>query len=198
MKLFSIMVMRWFPDKAPLVLSSVYELGSFGYFQRGSVKEVALFVSREVVQRSKQGDRQSVLHKEYVCHAQVTAQGLAVAIITDKEYPARVAYSLLFKCLDEFMRAQTNWSNIQNDSDLQVPALQQLLTKYQNPNDADPVSRIQKDLEDTKQIILKSIDDLLASGEKLETLAEKSQDLSFQSKAFLKNSEKLNSCCVIL
>jgi len=64
--------------------------------------------------------------------------------------------------------------------------------------EADKIMKIQKDLDATKDILVKSIDQLLERGEKLETLAQKSNDLSFQSKVFLEKSESLNSCCIIL
>ena len=49
MKVFSIILYRCFGQNLPIHLASVFELSSFGYFQRGSVKELANFVSREVV-----------------------------------------------------------------------------------------------------------------------------------------------------
>jgi synaptobrevin family protein YKT6 len=55
-----------------------------------------------------------------------------------------------------------------------------------------------QELDETKDILVKSIDQLLERGEKLESLAEKSNDLSFHSKAFMKQAESMNSCCVIL
>jgi synaptobrevin family protein YKT6 len=76
--------------------------------------------------------------------------------------------------------------------------IDQVLAKYQNPTEADKVLKIQKELEETKQIVVKNIDQLLERGEKLDDLAQKSNDLSFQSKAFASRAEDLNRCCVIL
>jgi len=207
MKLLSISLFRWNLEKPPMLLCSSFELNSFGYFQRSSVKELANFVGREVIERSKLGERQTVEHKEYLCHSHVLASApassdfsLAAAVIADSEYPSRVAFSFISKVLDEFLR-QYSWSDIQKverDTIMPMRGLDELLQKYQEPQKADPTAKIQKDLDETKEIIVKTIDQLLLRGEKLEVLAEKSQDLSFQSKAFLKQSEKLNSCCIIL
>jgi synaptobrevin family protein YKT6 len=37
-------------------------LSAFGYFQRSTVKEMLLFVSRTIVKRTQPGQRQSVEH----------------------------------------------------------------------------------------------------------------------------------------
>ncbi len=64
-------------NSAPFMLASAFALDSFGFFQRGSVKEVCIFVSREVVQRSTAGQMLSVKHLNYMAHTRVTADGLA-------------------------------------------------------------------------------------------------------------------------
>jgi len=198
MKVNSIVLLRWYddPKKTPNLLASVYELSSFGYFQRGSVREVALFVSREVVQRSKRGERQSITHQGYLCHVYVHPRGIGCAALTDVEYPQRVAFSLIQQAVESFLKDyELTFEVHTTDQDLRVPGLEALIQKYQDPQKADPVMKIQKDLEETKQILVKSIDQVLERGEKLETLAAKSNDLSFQSKAFMTNAEKMNKCC---
>jgi len=185
---------------APALLAAGYELSSFSYFQRGSVKEVANFVAREVLSRTAPGARNSVEHLEHYCHAYVSPSKLGGAVISDKEYPARVAYNLISKALEEFAKAypQANAETLTADTIMPLAALEPLLVSYQKPTEVDSVAKIQKDLDETKVILVKSIDQLLARGEKLDTLLDKSSDLSFQSRAFMKNSEKLNSCCTIL
>lgn len=84
------------------------------------------------------------------------------------------------------------------DSNLIVPALETLLKQYQDVNQVDAMSRIQKDIDETKEVMLNTLDKLLIRGEKLEELAQKSQDLSFQSKAFMKKSQDLNRCCTLV
>jgi len=198
MKVFSIIILRWYedPKKPSNVLSSAYELSSFSYFQRGSVKEVALFVSREVAQRSKKGERQSISHQGYMCHSFVHPAEVSCALLTDNDYPQRVAFNLCNLAVDNFLKEyEGSFKTYTTDQDLKVAGLDALLTKYQDPEKADPVMKMQRDLEDTKQILVKSIDQILERGEKLENLAAKSQDLSFQSKAFMTNAEKMNKCC---
>jgi synaptobrevin family protein YKT6 len=65
----------------------------------------------------------------------------------------------------------------------------------QDPVAADKLTKIQKDLDETKVILHQTIDSVLRRGEKLDTLVEKSADLSLASKMFAKQASKTNSCC---
>lgn len=203
MKVYSVMLFRWLPlveAPHPALLSSACELSSFGMFQRSGAKEVFLFVSREVTGRSQPGQRQCVLHQGHVCCVQVRQDGLACAVVSDQEYPTRVAFGLVAQALDDFCKAvpEDQWKKVTKDAAFNVGALDTLLAKYQDPQSADKLEAIKKDLDETKAIMMKSIDQLLERGEKLENLTAKSEDLSFQSKAFLNRSEDLNRCCILI
>jgi synaptobrevin family protein YKT6 len=206
MKIISCIIMRQVSGKSPVLLSAAYELSIFGFFQRSGVKEIALFVSREVIQRSKRGEMQSVKHKEYIAHCQILANGLGCCVLSDEEYPQRVAFLLIREAFDMFLKqydteemsAKTGWKTTEKDLSLNVTGLDSLLVKYQNPSEADKITKIKKEIEETKAIVIKTIEELMERGEKLEDLAQKSNDLSLQSKAFMKESEKLNRCCIIL
>ncbi|XP_039123125.1 VAMP-like protein YKT61 isoform X5 [Dioscorea cayenensis subsp. rotundata] len=50
-----------------------------------------------------------------------------------------------------------------------------------DPAEADKLLRIQRDLDETKIILHKTIDGVLAQGEKLDSLVEKNSDLSVAS-----------------
>lgn len=200
-KVVALVVMRFIErGKLPVLLGSSFELSSFGFFQKGSVREVATFVAREVVQRSDRGELESVKHREYVCHCQIFQNNLAVCALSDDEYPQRVAFSLIQQAADLFQRQYeaSKWNTAEKDQSMTVTGLDALLLKFQDPSEADKILKIKKDLEETKTIVYKSIEQMLERGDRLEDLASKSNDLSFQSKAFMKQAEKMNSCCLIL
>jgi len=185
----------------PVLLSTCYELSSFGFFQRGGAQEICLFVSREVVHRSEPGTpAQSVKHQEYMCHSRITPAGLAVITVADDEYPSYVAFQLLKESLELFTQQhkETSWKGATQDISLTVTGLEDVLRRYQDPAEADKLMKIKRDLDDTQKIVIRSMDQLLERGEKLDDLIDISNDLSFQSKAFAKRAEDLNSCCVIL
>lgn len=200
MKVLSVIIMGVREGAPAVQLTTSFALDEFSFWTRGSVKEVACFVSREVLSRSKPGQMLSVEHKEYMCHARVTTNSLGVAVLADKEYPARVAFALIQETLDVFNKAynESQWQKFTADTALTVNGLDALLTKYQKPEEADKIMKVQKELDETTQVLKKTIDQLLERGEKIEVLAARSEDLSYQSKAFMTQSEKLNSCCSIL
>ena len=65
-----------------------------------------------------------------------------------------------------------------------MPELKEYLTKYQDPHQADSILRIQKELDETKIVLHKTIESVLQRGEKLDDLVAKSDGLSSQSKMF--------------
>lgn len=69
------------------------------------------------------------------------------------------------------------------------------LSVLQDPVAADKLTKIQKDLDETKVILHQTIDSVLRRGEKLDTLVDKSADLSLASQMFYKQARKTNSCC---
>jgi synaptobrevin family protein YKT6 len=69
-----------------------------------------------------------------------------------------------------------------------------LLQLYQNPSEADKLTKIQKNLDEVKDIMHKNIEEVLNRGETLDTLMDKSEDLSASSLTFYKQAKKTNSC----
>ena len=167
MKLYSIMMVRWLapPDAPhPALLSSAIELS----VSTSGAREVFLFVSREVTTRSRPGQRQYMLHQGHVCCVQTRPDGLACAVVTDQEYPTRVAFTLVAQAMDEFVRAvpEEAWKKATKDAELNAGPLETLLAKYQDPQQADKLEAIKKDLDETKAFIMKSIDQMLERGQK--------------------------------
>ncbi|XP_033633651.1 synaptobrevin homolog YKT6-like [Asterias rubens] len=197
MKLLAITVLYKGHPKV-VTLSSAYNLSSFGYFQKGSVQEYMKFTSRIVVERSTPGLRATVKEQEYSCHTYVRSDSLSGVVIADHEYPSRVAFTLLNKVLDEFSTENSarSWPTLAENS-VTFKQLDAYLAKYQDPAQADPMMRLQSDLDETKIIMHNTIDAMLQRGEKLDDLVAKSNDLSLQSKTFYKTAKKTNSCCVI-
>lgn len=159
------------------------------------------FFSKTFTKRTQPGQRQSITHETHVVHCYVRSDGLAGAVITDSEYPSRVAFVLLTQLLDEFSTSQGGesgkWKSVTVPESIVFPPLEEYLVKYQDPASADKVTKIQRDLDETTQILHKTIDSVLERGVKLDNLVERSDDLSKQSKMFYKQAKKTNSCCVI-
>jgi synaptobrevin homolog YKT6 len=186
-QLFSIIIYRWRERQTPIQLAAAYYLQNFNAFTRGSAKEILQFVSAQVVSHSKPGDRHGVIHKEHFCHVIIKQDQLAIAICTDKDYPQQVVNSLMLKCLDIFLNSHGDkWQTITSDTDL--PTIQLA--------EADPLLRINRDLKDTRDILIKSIDQLLEREEKLTDVLDKAERLSFQSRLFMQTAD--DRCCRLL
>ncbi|ETW06641.1 hypothetical protein H310_02832 [Aphanomyces invadans] len=200
MKIVAIQFLRAEQGEAePPILASAFDLNSFSYFKRSTVRDMINFFSRTFIKRTPKGQRQSIQHEEYNCHVYVRQDGLAGIVVCDQEYPPRVAFALMNKFLEEFHK-ETNgeWRTSPNAANPDWAPLVKALEDYQDPSKADKISAIQKELDETTAVLSKTIDSVLERGEKLDDLVQKSQDLSSQSKVFYKQAKKTNSCCVLM
>ncbi|PSN51198.1 Synaptobrevin YKT6 [Blattella germanica] len=194
-KLYALSVLFKGPNNA-IWLKSAYDLSNFSFFQRGSVQEFMAFVSKTIVERTQTAARQSVKEGEYMCHVYVRGDNLAGVLISDHDYPHRVAHTLITKVLDEFSITvpAANWP-VGTEATISFPQITNFLAKYQNPREADAMTKIQEELDETKIILHNTIEAVLERGEKIDDLVSKSEGLSIQSKAFYKTARKTNSCC---
>lgn len=162
------------------------------------MKEFMDFTSKILAERTGVSQRASVKQEDYMCHVYVRSDSLAGVLISDHEYPQRVAFTLLNKVLDEFTskHSSVTWPGVTDG--LPFPQAEEYLTKYQNPKEADAMTKLQSDLDETKIILHDTIDAVLQRGERLDDLVDKSEGLSMQSKTFYKTARKTNQCCLIL
>ncbi|VDD80451.1 unnamed protein product [Mesocestoides corti] len=199
MKLFSIQVL-YKGDTKPKQLQGVYELSSFSFFQRGSVQEFLDFTAKLVCERTAVCSRAAVQESEYFCHIFVRHDKLCAVVFSDHEYPQRVAQTLLTKTLEEFTTEYppSTWLTM-SAGGANMRKLGEYLVKYQDPRQADSLSRLQADVEDTTQILHQTLETLIERGEKLDDLVSKSEDLSSQSKLFYQtvSSRFGQNLCVI-
>ncbi|KAG0362137.1 synaptobrevin-like protein ykt6 [Gamsiella multidivaricata] len=201
MKLYSIFVIRNDTKPAKAIVDAK-DLASFGFFQRSSIGEFMTFMAQTIAEKTQPGQRQSIEDSNYVGHVYARAEGVAGVIVTDKEYPTRVAFGLLNKVLDEFLSRWPNnaaWtaSSSGQQQSISYPELQQYLVTYQDPKQGDTIMKVQRELDETKIILHKTIESVLERGEKMESLVERSDVLSSNSKMFYKQAKKQNACCAI-
>ena len=145
------------------------DLSSYSRFTRTSVGEFMSLFSKTVAERTRPGQRQDVEEQSYTFHAYARSEGVAGIIISDHEYPALVAHQLLGKVLDEFLSKfpRSSWAN--SNAEVPFPVLKEYLAKYQDPQNADGIMKIQKELDETKIVLHKTIESVLERGECLPT-----------------------------
>ncbi|KAG9038787.1 palmitoyltransferase [Tulasnella sp. JGI-2019a] len=217
MKIYSLAIISVPASGQAVSLTSASDLSSFSFYQRGSVAEFMTFFCKTVAERTKAGQRQSVQENNYTAH--VYNRGgpdpLCSVVVTDQEYPVRPAFSLLSKILDDFDATVPSESR-SDPSTISFPAINSYLSKYQDPKQADNIMKVQAELDETKIILVglscavaqlvsdvlriqhQTIESVLARGEKLDNLVDRSTALSQQSKMFYKTAKKQNSCCVVM
>jgi len=190
MKLFSLILFA-LPDGK--ILKSGYELSTFGWLTYSSVKQILTFVSKEAAIRchkTVQKNYVMVKEKEYICHVLLKNEE-AIVLVSDDEYPTLAAYSVLGKVWD--MLDHTNGISVAGSVEFGA-----LLKKYDDPNEANKLYKIQIELQETRTILIKTIDQLLEKGEKLDSIINKTDELSLQSKLLLDSAANLNKCHCIL
>ncbi|KAF2135720.1 uncharacterized protein K452DRAFT_238826 [Aplosporella prunicola CBS 121167] len=185
-------------QKPAVELCAERELSTYSRFTRTSVGEFMSLFSKTVAERTKPGERQDVEEQSYTFHAYGRTEGIAGIIITDHEYPALVAHQLLSKVVDEFLNKYPRNVFTVSDQECPMPELKEYIVKYQDPQQADSIMKIQKELDETKIVLHKTIESVLERGEKIDTLVAKSDGLSAQSKMFYTQAKKQNSCCVVM
>ncbi|GKZ31493.1 palmitoyltransferase [Aspergillus brasiliensis] len=206
--------------QAPAVeLCAERDLSSYSRFTKGSVSEFMTMFSKTVAERTKQGQRQDIqeqgklasptviflhlqpplrqpLTADFTFHVYARTQGIAGVIISDNEYPSLAAHQILSKMLDEFLSLNPNAASSRDP--VPFPSLKTYIQAYQDPHQVDSILKIQKELDETKIVLHKTIESVLERGEKIDDLVSKSEGLSAQSKMFYTSAKKQNSCCVIM
>mmetsp|Transcript_12333 Transcript_12333/g.20043 ORF Transcript_12333/g.20043 Transcript_12333/m.20043 type:complete len:201 (+) Transcript_12333:134-736(+) len=199
MKITGISLLRWKNDtKEPVYLAAVTDLSSFGYFERSTAGQFHKFISRTLIKRTPAGKRQTVETEGNNVHTYLRTDGLGICLIADTEYPERVAFTIMAQLIDQFnTQYASQWPGVKEDSTLAFEPLDKAIVDYQDPAKADKITKIQKDLDDTMEVMHQTIDSVLERQVKLDKLVEQSEDLTVQSKAFYHTAKQHNQCCII-
>lgn len=128
-------------------------------------------------------------------------------MIANAEYPRLVAHQHLGQMMEEFtsQHSRSTYQTIakdpkKNDDPISYPALQEHLKEenWQDPSKGSSIDKAQRELDETKVILHKTIESVLERGEKIDNLVAKSEGLSASSKMFYSQAKKQNSCCVVM
>ena len=183
------------------LLTQAYDITNLPFIARvtGSGIELLKFTARTLVERTCPGSPTACNEDNFMCWTYVRNDGLGGVVITDDKYPQRIAFDLIHKCMIKYETKDTSWdwSTIENDrvNNEVCNDMLELIQKYKEPTKADSLENCRNEIDKTKIKLYKSIDLILERGEKIDTLADKSADLSNKSKNFAKKAKKLNSWC---
>jgi len=201
MKLYSLTIYKLQQKlEEPIVLYSIINSKEFSIFVQSDAKKVLIEIGREVIKRVTPKMYYSINEeREYVkgvVHAYVN-NNQGCVIISDNKYPVKHINVMLSQSLN-VMTNSFNIASVKNDMQITNDSINKLFVDNINYLKNDKIIKIQNELDETKTIMINSVDKLLERNVKLEDLLIRSDKLSNESKIFLTNSEKLNSCCNII
>ena len=200
MKILSIHIFSLYKSE-PIILSSAFSLAFVSIFQRGTLKDFLNFHSRLVIERVQKDTHAQVQLEKGICYAIANEDKIGVTLISDEEYPKRVAIDFLLKIHDNFKtflaQQNVNLNSIEEDTDLKFDYIATEIEAWQDPSKKDNIMKLQNELNDVHDIMRQNLNELLKREENLESLMAKSQDLSSASVNFYKQAKKTNSCCNI-
>merc|ERR1712151_396736 len=174
----------------PVELSASFELSDVSFFFKGAFETNSKHESRIRAERVSEG----VIQR---CPVEISGQkvgfshtygrtGIVAVAITANSYPESVAGRLLSEAIHLSLGGQAETRR--------ASSVDELFNIFQKPEEADNICKIQNDLDEVQVLVQQSINDLLLRGETLNSLIDKSKDLSDKSKKFRKTAEKNNSC----
>ncbi|GFE52656.1 Synaptobrevin like YKT6 [Babesia ovis] len=188
-------------DERPIFLTQYYKLSDLQLLSRGTVKSVAVFTAREIAGRVNQGENVAVHEENFDVFAYRWDIGVCAVCICGKGYPERVAFSLLQLAFFEFI-TQCPDAGVQYTSDvnLNIPQIKALFNQYRDPTVVDAYTNVSDKLQNTLNVVHKTIHDMLQNEDTLEALVNQSKDLSKRTKNVFVKSRKLKrrSCCVFM
>lgn len=205
MKLYGLLMLKPYPTgvaREPLICSSAIDVSSFGFFQRTSAREFIIFLSRTVAKRVALGAKTQISENGNVVLAVATLDGLVAIAVTDIEYNSRVAFTLLSDLIPRFQQTFRGKHDIiegKADDFLPWPYLNEMLAKYQHPEEVDKILKIKKDIDETKIIMYNAVDQIIERGQKIDDLVAQSEDLGVASKTFYSQAKQTNAgCCSMM
>ena len=108
--------------------------------------------------------QQTVQNEEFFCHAH-NADGLVGIAFADAAYPARAAFGVVAKAIDDFTtQAGGSWRGATADTADAQAVCEAAVARYQDPAAADKLTAIQRDLDETKVVLHQTIESVLARG----------------------------------
>src|SRR5579872_4911215 len=168
------------------------DLSKVGYFHRNTVLQFLKFTTRTIAQRVTSGGNLyvEVEHElPYVVHShRESSGGWCLCLVTERDYPMPVAQRWLRKLLESYVGASLG---IGPEPSKEDEEFRDLIKEAQDPAKIDKLSKITQQLEEIKAITLQNISQVIARGESLDSLMQKSDDLSRNSKIFAGEAKRL-------
>jgi synaptobrevin family protein YKT6 len=190
MRLYALYVMKRNGDQVT-VLDSAKDFSEVGFMYRRSATELCDLAATNLAISPKPDRFMSVQEKQFLFLIFRKNEAVTV-VVASEDYPSRPGFTILREIMGEYDQCSGRFPGGKS------AVIQRAIHEYQDPRKADKLLQIQTNLDEIRDIMTQNLQSALARGETLAQLAEKSENISAQSKMFAREAEKLNKCCSMI
>jgi synaptobrevin family protein YKT6 len=190
MKIYAMYLMQKRGDTAT-VIDSDLDFSDIGYFYRRGALEICNFCAERLASAQTTEQFVSASGHNLLFHKMRTRDVVAIVVATH-DYPSRGAFVILREIMHEYETCGRSFPNGQSS------VIRRGIAQYQQPGNADKLTAIQENLEETREIMVQNLQKALPREESLEHMLENAENLSAHARAFARQSRNLSSCCPII
>ena len=117
----------------------------------------------------------------------------ACLCIADTKFPQRIAFAFLEEVHKKFMSASASSKRSPFARDVSsafAPVILEVMRKH-NSLEVDKITRVRRQIDDVKQVMLENIDAVIRRGEDIDTLVDRTSELSSNADNFKARSRTL-------
>lgn len=182
-------------DALPLTASLADDQDAFANelcdYER-QAKRIVKHLSQEVRLRPADHGAASIEAGYFVFHY-ITANNVVYLTLAERAYPRRLAFAFLDDVRREFETVYGGQVNLASRPYEMIrfdTFIKKTKRVYMDANASGNVERLHSDLLDVKNIMTRSIHEVLGRGERLDTLQNTSSQLSAESKKYLRRAKR--------
>ena len=202
MRILSLHVLHKRPQKS-IFLKSLTSIDFVAYLKRKFVRESLNFAARTTINKIHKGEMIRVEMEEQpdtFIYAHINDKGIGTVVIADKDYPESAALKVILEIENKFLALYSPavLEQFTEDQDLKFPEADAMITRFQDPKEADKLIKIEQDLGEIQHALHKTMNDLMDRGEKLDDLLKQSEDISGLAYNFYSKAKESNQKCCSL
>lgn len=153
-------------------------------------------VTRRILEKiPAQNAKMSYVYDKYIFHY-IVDDSLVYLCMADEEFGRRMPFAYLEDIKNRFKatyadRGKTALAYGMNEDFSRV--MQKQMNYYSNDPAADKISKVKGEIDEVKSVMVTNIEQVLARGEKIELLVDKTENLNQQAFKFKKQSRDLKN-----
>jgi synaptobrevin family protein YKT6 len=192
MKVYALYLYRPTGDATCDLIDGAFDFSDINIVYRRNAAEICSFAASQLVTSLEPKMFTVVEERQFRLYCFRQREQASIAVVTE-EYPASSAWGIV----REIMRESELMGH--PSGPVAIRRIREGIRRYQNPLEADKIGKIQKNLEETRLVMVENLKKAVARGESLEELMARSEQISAQSRMFARKAGDLNRCrCVLV